>query len=87
MKLFVIVSVALYTIFSFSNSARASISTDDVTFSGRVGGDIRTIYSGKTLINMEGMQNSQALDSLNQSGHITILNNKAGDIIIREVDM
>ena len=47
MKSFVNISVVLCLF--FANLANASLSADDVTFSGRVGGDIRAIYSEKSI--------------------------------------
>lgn len=87
MKSFVNISVILCSFLFPVTSAHASISTDDVTFSGRVGGDIRAIYSDKNLTNVDDMQNSQALGGVTYLSHVTLLNNEIDDVIVREVDM
>ena len=87
MKLFVNISAVLCSFLFIANLANASLSTDDVTFSGRVGGDIRAIYSEKSLTNVDDMKNSQALGGMTHSSHVTLLNNEIDDVIVREVDM
>ncbi|MEZ8510194.1 hypothetical protein AB6D22_05065 [Vibrio splendidus] len=87
MKSFVNISVVLCSFLYFANLANASLSTDDVTFSGRVGGDIRAIYSDKSLTNVDDMQNAHALGDMTHSSHVILLNNEIDDVIVREVDM
>ena len=85
MKSFVNILVVLCLF--FANLANASLSTDDVTFSGRVGGDIRAIYSEKSITNVDDRQNAQVLGGMTHSSHVTWLNNELDDVIVREVDM
>ncbi|ANP77853.1 MULTISPECIES: hypothetical protein [Vibrio] len=87
MKSFVNIKVVLCSFLFFATSAIASISADDVTFSGRVDGDIRAIYSDKSLTNVDGMQNTKAVRGMTQSSYVTLLNNEVDDVIVREVDM
>ena len=87
MKSFFNILVVFCSFLLFATSANASTSTDDVTFSGRVGGDIRAIYSENSLTNVDDMQNSQALERMTHSSHVTLLNNEIDDVIVREVDM
>ncbi|MCZ8502472.1 hypothetical protein BCU30_017120 [Vibrio lentus] len=87
MKSFVNISVVLCSFLFFVNLANASLSIDDVTFSGRVGGDIRAIYSDKSLTNVDDRQNAQALVGMTHSSHVTLLNNEIDYVIVREVDM
>ena len=87
MKSFINVSVVFCSFLLFATSANASTSTDDVTFSGRVGGDIRAIYSDKSLTNVYGLHDTQSVRDLTQSSHVTLLNNEIDDIIVREIDM
>lgn len=85
MKSFVNISVVLCLF--FANLANASLSADDVTFSGRVGGDIRAIYSEKSITNVDDRKNAQVLGGMTHSSHVTLLNNEIDDVIVREVDM
>ncbi|WP_299141280.1 hypothetical protein [uncultured Vibrio sp.] len=87
MKLFVNVSVVLYPFLFFVTSVNASVSTDEVSFSGRVGGDIRAVYSHKSLTSVGGVKIAQVAEGVAQNSHVTLLSNEMGDVIVREVDM